>query len=103
MYRIALTTAPSPDEARRIATALVEARLAACVNIVPQVESIYRWQGKVESAAELLLVIKTTAERWPAVRDKIGEAHSYDTPECICFDVADGSQPYLNWIIENTR
>jgi periplasmic divalent cation tolerance protein len=103
MHRIVFTTAPSTDEARKLANALVEDRLAACVNIVPQVESIYRWEGKVESAAELLLVVKTTKERWPAVRDKILALHSYDTPECICFDIADGSQTYLNWITGSTR
>ncbi len=103
MYRIALTTASDTDEARKIAHTLVESRLAACVNIIPQVESIYRWEGKVESAAELLLVIKTTEERWPAVREKLLSIHSYDTPECICFDVADGSQPYLDWITASTH
>ena len=103
MYRIALTTASDTDEARKIAHTLVESRLAACVNIIPQVESIYRWEGKVESAAELLLVIKTTEERWPAVREKLLSIHSYDTPECICFDVADGSKPYLDWITANTH
>lgn len=103
MHRIVLTTAPNLDEARKIAHALVDDRLAACVNIVPQVESIYRWQGKVESATELLLVIKTTEERWPEVRDKILGIHSYDTPECICFEVADGSQAYIDWITASTH
>jgi periplasmic divalent cation tolerance protein len=103
MYSIALTTAPNIEEARKLANVLVEARLAACVNIVPQVESIYRWEGKIEAASELLLVIKTTAERWPDVREKILAIHSYDTPECVCLDVADGSQPYLDWIANNTR
>jgi periplasmic divalent cation tolerance protein len=102
MYRIVLTTAPTVEEARKIATVLVEEKLAACVNIVPHVESIYRWQGKVESAAELLLVIKTTSEHWPSVRDRLLAIHSYDTPECICFDIADGSEPYLAWITDNT-
>jgi periplasmic divalent cation tolerance protein len=103
MYRIALTTASNTNEARKIAHTLVESHLVACVNIIPQVESIYRWEGKVESAAELLLVIKTTEERWPAVREKLLSIHSYDTPECICFDVADGSQPYLDWITASTH
>jgi periplasmic divalent cation tolerance protein len=103
MYRIVLTTAPTKEEARKIANTLVEEKLAACVSIVPQVESIYRWQGKVESAAELLLVIKTTKERWAAVRDRILAVHSYDTPECISFDLCDGSEPYLAWITDNTR
>ena len=69
--RIVLSTAGSADEARKLARHLVEHQLAACVNIVPQIESIYRWQGKVESSQEWLLLIKTSAERFPAVRDAI--------------------------------
>ena len=100
--RIVLTTAGSPEEARKIAHALVERRLAACVNIVPQIESVYRWQGKVESAAEWLLVIKTKADLFEQVRDAIKELHSYDLPECIMLEVAGGSEEYLKWIEENT-
>jgi len=96
--RIVLSTASSEDEARRIANHLVEPRLAACVNIVPQIESIYRWQGKVESSREWLLVIKTTAENFPAVRDAIRALHSYEVPECIAISIDDGSAEYLQWI-----
>jgi len=96
--RIVLCTAGSEDEARKIARGLVEQRLAACVNIVPQIESIYRWQGKVESAREWLLLIKTTVERFPDVRDAIRELHSYEVPECISISVEDGSAAYLEWI-----
>jgi periplasmic divalent cation tolerance protein len=96
--RIVLCTAGSENEARNIARHLVERRLAACVNIVPQIESIYRWQGKVESSQEWLLVIKTTAERFPAVRDAIGELHSYELPECIAINIEDGAADYLEWI-----
>jgi periplasmic divalent cation tolerance protein len=98
--RIVLTTAGSVDEARKIALHLVENRLAACVNLIPRVESIYRWQGKVESAAEWLLLVKTTAKRVPAVRDAIGELHSYELPECIVLPIEDGSAPYLQWLGE---
>jgi len=98
--RIVLTTAGSVDEARKIALHLVENRLAACVNLSPRVESIYRWQGKVESAAEWLLLVKTTAKRVPAVRDAIGELHSYELPECIVLPIEDGSAPYLQWLGE---
>jgi periplasmic divalent cation tolerance protein len=101
--RLVLTTAGSEDEARKIAHALVDRRLAACVNIVPQVESIYRWQSKVESAREWLLVIKTTAEKFPAVRDAIRELHSYDLPECVAVEVADGSPAYLQWIADSAK
>jgi periplasmic divalent cation tolerance protein len=98
--RIVLSTAGSVEEARKIARELVERRLAACVNIVPQVESIYRWQGRVESAREWLLLIKTTAEQFEKVRDAIRELHSYDLPECIAVAIEDGSPEYLRWLAE---
>ena len=100
--RIVLTTTGSQEEARKIAHALVERRLAACVNIVPQIESVYRWQGKVETAAEWLLVIKTQASAFERVRATVKELHSYDLPECVMLEVAAGSNEYLNWIAENT-
>jgi periplasmic divalent cation tolerance protein len=96
--RIVLSTAGSIDEARKIARALVERRLAACVNIVPHVESIYRWQDKVESAQEWLLLVKTSVGQFSAVRDAIRELHSYDLPECIALNVEDGSPEYLQWL-----
>ena len=99
--RIVLSTAGSEDEARKIGNYLVEHRIAACVNIVPRIESIYRWQGKVESAQEWLLIIKTTASQFSAVRTAIRELHSYDVPECICVAIEDGSEAYLNWIGES--
>jgi periplasmic divalent cation tolerance protein len=101
--RLALSTAGSEDEARKIAHHLVEKQLAACVNIVPQIESIYRWQGKVESSREWLLMIKTTVDKFAAVRDAIRELHSYDLPECIAIAVDDGSSEYLKWIEQSVR
>lgn len=101
--RVVLSTAGSEDEARKLAHHLVEHQLAACVNIVPQIESIYRWQGKVESAREWLLLIKTTAENFAAVRDAIRAMHSYDVPECIAIDIADGSTDYMQWIGESVK
>ena len=98
--RIVLTTTGSEDEARKIARHLVENRLAACVNVIPRVESIYRWQGKVEFAAEWLLLIKTTVDRFPAVRDALGELHSYEVPECVVLPIEDGSETYLQWLGE---
>jgi periplasmic divalent cation tolerance protein len=96
--RVVLTTCGSPEEARRIAHELVERRLAACVNIVPQIESVYRWKGEVESATEWLLLIKTTAGAFELLRDAIVKLHSYAVPECIEIAIEDGSPAYLEWI-----
>jgi len=96
--RIVLSTAGSVEEARKIARYLVENQLAACVNIVPQIESIYRWQGKIESSPEWLLLIKTTSGNVPSVEYAIRELHSYDLPECIAIVIEGGSSEYLNWI-----
>jgi periplasmic divalent cation tolerance protein len=101
--RIVLTTCGSLDEARKIAHALVERRLAACVNIVPQIESIYRWHDKVETATEWLLVIKSTAGMFTRVQNALHELHSYETPECIAIGIEDGSTAYLEWIGESVR
>lgn len=99
--RVVFTTAGNSTEAEKIARALVDRQLAACVNILPQIRSIYRWQGNVEDALEILLVIKTTAAQFPAVRDAICELHSYDVPECIALPITDGSPDYLKWLAEN--
>ena len=99
--RIALTTAGSAEEARRIAQALVDRRLAACVNIVPQVESIFRWQEKVENASEFLLLIKTDAGVFETLCEAIKELHSYQLPECVMLEIRAGSSEYLDWIEEN--
>jgi periplasmic divalent cation tolerance protein len=101
--RLVLTTAGSEEEAQKIARRIVEHRLAACVNIFPRVQSIYPWQGKVESAQEWLLVIKTTAERFPAVQEAIGQLHSYDLPECIAVTIEDGSPHYLKWLEDSVK
>jgi periplasmic divalent cation tolerance protein len=101
--RIVLSTAGSEGEAQKLARHLVEQHLAACVNIIPQIESIYRWQGKVESSQEWLLLIKTTAEKFPAVRDAIRELHSYELPECVALTIEDGSPDYLRWLADSVR
>jgi periplasmic divalent cation tolerance protein len=99
--RLVLTTCGSLEEARRIAHALVERQLAACVNIVPQIESVYRWQGKVETATEWLLIIKTTAKAVDRLRAALTDLHSYELPECIEIAIAGGSVQYLEWIGES--
>jgi periplasmic divalent cation tolerance protein len=101
--RIVLSTAGSEEEAHKIARHLVEQQLAACVNILPRIESIYRWQGKVETSREWLLLIKTTAERFPAVCDAIRDLHSYELPECVAVSIEDGSPEYLQWLADSVQ
>jgi periplasmic divalent cation tolerance protein len=100
---VVLVTAASLKEARKIAQALVKARLAACVNVVPAVESIYRWQGKIESSRERLLVIKTAREILPEVEGQIRKLHSYTNPEIICLPIVDGSREYLDWLARSVK
>jgi periplasmic divalent cation tolerance protein len=95
---IVMTTAGSTDEARRIADALVEHRLAACVNILKGVQSIYRWKGRSEESEEWMLLIKTTAAAFDRVQQTIKELHSYELPECLKILIEDGSPEYLQWI-----
>jgi periplasmic divalent cation tolerance protein len=101
--RVVLTTAGSHEVAQKIARELVERRLAACVNVIPQIESVYRWEGKVENATEWLLIIKTQAGAFEKLRHAIQELHSYDVPECIMLEVSDGSEPYLQWLKDNVK
>ncbi len=101
--RVVLTTCASVEEARRIAHTLVERRLAACVSIVPHTESVYQWQGKIESSAEWLLVIKTSVGALSPLQDAVHELHSYDVPELLALAVEDGSAAYLEWIGESVE
>ena len=98
---LVLTTVGSETEARKIANQLVERRLAACVNIIPQIQSVYRWEGKVETAEEFLLIVKTTKTCSADVQAAIRELHSYELPECIVILMEDGSAEYLKWIEES--
>ncbi len=100
-FLMVFCTCSSESAAVSLANQLIERRLAACINILPAVQSIYRWEGKVESAAEFLLLIKTTEERFAALRDAITELHSYETPEVIGVPIAYGADKYLAWIREN--
>jgi periplasmic divalent cation tolerance protein len=99
---VVLCTCPDEAAAERIASALVEERLAACVNRVPGIASTYRWQGKVERERECLLLIKTTSERFDALRERIVALHPYELPEVIAVDIALGHAPYLAWIATET-
>jgi periplasmic divalent cation tolerance protein len=101
--RIVLTTAGSQQEAQKIAEALVEQRLAACVNIISGMHSVYHWQGKVEQADEWLLLIKTTESASAPVRDAITKLHSYEVPECIVLSIEDGTPAYLDWIGDSVK
>ncbi len=97
-----LTTAGSADEAKKIARAIVERRLASCVNVIPRIESVYRWKEQVESAEEWLLLFKTRKDAFERVRTAIEELHSYELPECIMLEIAEGDQKYLDWLTKNT-
>ena len=101
---LVLVTCANAVEARRIARAVVEARLAACVNILPgAVTSIYRWKGKVESARERLLLIKTSRKRLAKLQAVVERLHSYDVPEFIALPITAGSRAYLAWLEENLK
>ena len=95
---LVLSTTGSESEARKIAQTLVERRLAACVNIVPKIHSVYRWEGKVEQAEEYLLLIKTVKACEEEVCTAICELHSYELPECIAISIESGSAEYLKWV-----
>ncbi|PYJ09105.1 MAG: divalent-cation tolerance protein CutA [Verrucomicrobia bacterium] len=95
------STFPDVETARRIARQLVTENLAACANIVPAVDSIYRWEGKIESAQEALAFFKTTATSYPAFQDRLKALHPYDVPEMICLRIADGLPEYLRWVSAN--
>ena len=100
--RLVLTTAGSSAEGERIAHALVDERLAACVNLIPGLTSVYRWQGTAETAGEILLLIKTTAAELEHVQEAVRRMHSYELPEFLVFTPGSASQPYLDWLIEQT-
>jgi periplasmic divalent cation tolerance protein len=98
--RVAFITAPDLETATRVARALVEERLVACVNLVPGVRSIYRWEGAVEEDAEVLLVVKTRADRTGDLVDRVVELHPYDLPEVVMMPAVGGNPGYLDWVRE---
>ena len=96
--RIVVTTASTPEEAERLARTLVEERLAACATLIPGVQSIYRWEGKIESAAEVVVLLKTEADRLDELEARLCALHSYSTPEFLVLTVDAGSEAYLEWL-----
>ena len=100
---VAFVTCGSEEEALKIANALVEARLAACVNVVAPMRSIYRWEGKIWDEKEWLLIVKTQRHRFEALEKKVKSLHSYSVPEIISLPITEGSSRYLNWLAEMTE
>jgi periplasmic divalent cation tolerance protein len=100
--QIAFITAPDPETAVRLARTLVEERLAACVNVVPGIRSVYRYQGALHEDAETLLIVKTRAERAAALEARVRTLHPYELPEVLRLAAAGGSAPYLSWVLEET-
>jgi len=98
---LVFTTAGSEKNAKNIAETLVQLRLAACVNVLPKLTSIYRWEEKIETAEEWLLIIKTIRKNFTAVRDAIEELHTYELPECVSVAIEDRNEAYLKWIAES--
>ncbi|MGQ9735247.1 MAG: divalent-cation tolerance protein CutA [Thermaceae bacterium] len=102
MEEVVLITVPTEEKAKEIARALVGENLAACVNIVPGLTSIYRWKGEVVEDKELLLLVKTTTHRFPALRERVLALHPYTVPEIIALPIVEGHKDYLDWLRENT-
>ncbi len=100
---VVLVTASDLEECRKIARALVEKRLAACVNISAPVQSIYRWEGKVADEQEYMMMIKTSRRLFGELQAEIGHLHSYSTPEIVCLPIIEGSTNYLNWLAESLQ
>jgi len=102
-YCCILSTAPNVKEARTLAGLLLSGKLAACIQLVPNLESHYRWKGKKEASKEVLLIIKTKASLYKKVERAILKAHSYEVPEIICLPIAKGSKSYLDWISKEVK
>jgi len=98
---VVLTTLPREADAAAIARALVEDRVAACVNVLPEMTSVYVWQGRIEQELERQLLIKTTEERLPALWTRLRQRHPYEVPEFLVLPVVDGNEAYLRWVAES--
>ena len=102
-HMVVFITAPNEEEGARLAKALVEERLCACVNIMPRVRSIYRWEGEICDEPEVMMIAKSAATMAAAIVKRVKELHSYDVPEIICLPVATGSGEYLDWIDDSLK
>lgn len=103
MYQLVLCTCPNELVAKDIAQTLVSEKLAACVNILPHVTSVYAWQDKIESDSEILLMIKTQADRFESLSTRIKVLHPYEVPEIVALNIQQGDKNYLNWITESLK
>ena len=102
-FAIILTTVSAVEEGQSIANLLVEKQLAACVNIIPNISSVYRWKGQIQSEQEVLLLIKTTKDLEAAVYEEVQAVHSYNTPELVTLPITNGSETYLDWMTAAVR
>ncbi len=102
-YVLVLTTLPADADGEAFGRSLVDERLAACVNLLPLMDSVYRWEGNIEYETERQIVIKTSRERVPALWDRVRELHPYEVPEFLVLAIIDGNEAYLRWVGEGTR
>ena len=102
MYIVVLVTAKDEAQANKIAEKLVAEKLAACANIVPGIQSIFHWKGKLDRAQEVLLILKSRRRHFPAIVKTVQALHSYDVPEVIALPIVEGNKDYLNWLTEST-
>jgi len=98
---VVFMTAANGEEAARLADMLVGSHLAACVQILPEIESVYRWQGKIERQQEILLLAKSTSDKFDELEREVRALHSYETPEIMAVSLADVSEPYLTWLVQS--
>ena len=102
MYIVVLVTAKDEAQAHKIAEKLVAEKLAACANIVPGIQSIFHWKGKIDRAQEVLLILKSRRRHFPSIVQAVKSLHSYDVPEVIALPIVEGNKDYLNWLTEST-
>jgi periplasmic divalent cation tolerance protein len=102
-YLVVLTTLPVDFDARAFGHTLVEERLAACVNLLAPMESVYRWEGRIEDETERQIIIKTSRDRLSALWDRVRETHPYEVPEFVVLQIVDGNEAYLRWIGDSTK